>query len=343
MSIQIAQIKEFLNIVPAIGDNGKSIKWNHTTGLFEFFLANYVTTVARESSESNRIKFTLVDGSFLYLTLGALAWLDNLDTVTEAVSSVFGRTGAITAQSGDYTAAQVTNAFNKLVDTLDGISEGITNKHLTATLLDALNANTSARHSHTNKSILDLIENAGSGQIVTDAERTLWNSYTSTNAAFIISTVVALIQNGTGITWEYNESGGTLTPTISLASFTTDNLAEGTANKYYTETNRGIETITLPASSDVATRVAGAVVGTDYPTGWTLAADSVTNLLITHTLTGRKIVDVKVFEIDGNNEDAIKPFENAYSGFRGNAVNDTVIIYGLDTEAIPLRIELLFH
>lgn len=46
--------------------------------------------------------------------------------------------------------------------------------------------------------------------------------------------VAALIQNGTGISWSYNDAGGTLTPTVSLASFSTSNLSEG-SNLYYTD------------------------------------------------------------------------------------------------------------
>lgn len=43
-----------------------------------------------------------------------------------------------------------------------------------------------------------------------------------------------LIQNGTGITWNYNDGAGLLTPTISLSSFDTDNLSEGSTNLYFT-------------------------------------------------------------------------------------------------------------
>lgn len=46
--------------------------------------------------------------------------------------------------------------------------------------------------------------------------------------------VAALIQNGTGITWAYNDGAGTLTPTISFSGFTTTDLAEGT-NLYFTD------------------------------------------------------------------------------------------------------------
>lgn len=44
----------------------------------------------------------------------------------------------------------------------------------------------------------------------------------------------ALIQNGTGISWSYSDVGNTLTPTVTLAPFSTTNLGEG-ANLYYTD------------------------------------------------------------------------------------------------------------
>jgi hypothetical protein len=45
--------------------------------------------------------------------------------------------------------------------------------------------------------------------------------------------VSALVQNGTGISWSYNDVLGTLTPTVSLSAFSTSDLSEGT-NLYYT-------------------------------------------------------------------------------------------------------------
>lgn len=46
--------------------------------------------------------------------------------------------------------------------------------------------------------------------------------------------VSALIQNGTGISWSYNDVGNTLTPTVTLLPFSTTDLSEGT-NLYYTQ------------------------------------------------------------------------------------------------------------
>lgn len=45
--------------------------------------------------------------------------------------------------------------------------------------------------------------------------------------------VASLIQDGTGISWAYNDGAGTLTPTVSLSPFSTTNLAEG-SNLYFT-------------------------------------------------------------------------------------------------------------
>lgn len=45
--------------------------------------------------------------------------------------------------------------------------------------------------------------------------------------------ISALIKNGTGITWAYNDGANSLTPTITLAPFDTDDLAEGVSNLYY--------------------------------------------------------------------------------------------------------------
>lgn len=94
--------------------------------------------------------------------------------------------------------------------------------------------------------------------------------------------------------------------------------------------------ILLPASTSIAGRLAGVVT---VPTGWTLSANSAVNLLITHTLTGRKLSAINVFEIDGANERLLKPFEAAYSGVLCNGL--TVLIEGLAPTVLALRIELI--
>jgi len=96
--------------------------------------------------------------------------------------------------------------------------------------------------------------------------------------------------------------------------------------------------INLP-SGNLTTKIAGA---TFEPTGWaTIEISGTTDAVITHTLTGRKIGFINVFEIDGSDELVAKPFSDAYSGFKGNG--STVSILGVDTTTLPLRIELIFN
>lgn len=101
--------------------------------------------------------------------------------------------------------------------------------------------------------------------------------------------VAALIQNGTGISWSYNDAGGTLTPTVSLASFSTTNLSEG-ANLYFTDERAqdAVGTILTDSSkidftyNDVAntitaTIVAGSLVNADISTSAAIAVTKLSN------------------------------------------------------------------
>ena len=47
--------------------------------------------------------------------------------------------------------------------------------------------------------------------------------------------VALLIQNGPGITWNYDDTNGLLTPTVSLGVFSSDDIGEGVINLYYTD------------------------------------------------------------------------------------------------------------
>ncbi|HAT75508.1 MAG TPA: hypothetical protein DCS19_01360 [Flavobacterium sp.] len=97
--------------------------------------------------------------------------------------------------------------------------------------------------------------------------------------------------------------------------------------------------INLP-TGDLSAKIAGA---TFSPTGWaTVSLIGGSNMLITHTLTGRKIAFVNVFEIDGSNED-LQSFDKgtAYTGIRGNG--STVLISGCTPTLLAARIELMFN
>ena len=71
----------------------------------------------------------------------------------------------------------------------------------------------------------------GGGDLSADRTISIDTSYL---AEFVDDEVALLIQNGTGISWSYNDPLNTLTPTVTLAPFSTTNLAEGT-NLYFTD------------------------------------------------------------------------------------------------------------
>ena len=342
MALNINEIKQFFKIggvfrAPEATEDGKKPTWNDSTQTFDYTDDNVLQSAVREDA-TNRVEFTLKDGTKVYLALGALAWLD---TLSAAVSSVFGRTGAVVAANGDYTAAQVTNAFNKAADNLDDIANGTTNVHLTATKFAEITANTAVRHSHTNKAVIDLITNAGGGIIPTAQQIIDWTNASSSSAEFIQDTVAAFLQDITGLTWTYDDTLGTLTPTVTLEAFTTDNLTEGSTNKYASSNaTQPVEGITLPFASTVAGRIAAATAGTDYPTGWVLAAGtSPVDILITHN-TGRRVASVSVCAITGTEEQAL--FNTAaFNGWKTPDSN-SLLIQSLATIPKAIKIYIVF-
>lgn len=100
-------------------------------------------------------------------------------------------------------------------------------------------------------------------------------------------------------------------------------------------------TISLPGYASVATRCLNAVEGVDYPTGWTLQADSNPNdLLITHNL-GRSTCIVTVFSKDGSGERQL--YANAaFSGILSKPLNNSLVIEGLATLPNEIKIYIIF-
>jgi len=289
---------------------------------------------AAKSGINNSALFTMNDGTIYTLPLGSLAW-SNDAIEANLVTSVLGRVGDVIAVSGDYTAAQVTNAFNKAADTLGDITEGDGSYHFSTSyknFVDTLIANG-----------IDGITDIGSGLVVTDAERIAWNAASVGIEETIRDTVAAFIQNGTYITWTHDDLGNTLTGDINFATIDSDLITEGVTNLYFTEARaqRSIS-ITLPSAGSVAARIAAAVEGVDYPTGWVLVAGtSPVDLLITHNL-GRVLNGITVFSIDGlNQERLLVPFSNAYSGILAPNTN-SVLIEALSDITTKLRINVTF-
>lgn len=338
--MEVRQIKEFLTIdgqfrPPQITEDGKRVTWDDTAGVYRYDTDIYVVSAAREAL-TNRAELTLSNGSKVYVALGALAWEDSL---TSPVLSVFGRTGDVIATAGDYDASEVDNAFNTAVDTLDDITAGTTNVHFTAADEVDHDLNTTARHTHTNSAVLAAITAAGGGIIPSAIQIAAWDAGIAVTDAHIRDVADAALQDAGGITWTYDSGAGTITPAVSLAGFTTDNLPEGTINRY--SSIQTVFSINLPSASTVAGRLVGAVAPTNFPTGWVLTADE-GDLIITHELN-REIASVSVFS--KNLLISRQLFGNAaYSGIYQNylAVYNNVVIESLATIETEITIKLVF-
>lgn len=298
---------------------------------------DYISSITRSGNSAILVRN---DRGNIAIPLGSLAWEDAVDI---GVTSIFTRTGDVVAQSGDYTAEQVTNAFDKINNDLDDILEGATNKHFTATYKTKIDDAYAAIHTHSNKAILDQITDAGSGVIPSAAQIEEWDIFSATDAENVRDTVASFIQNNTGITFVHDDNLDTLTPTINLGDFTTDDLPESATKKYYTDANRPIIPIKLPAHAAVSLRCSNAVEGVDYPSEWVLTAGSSEyDLKIVHGLT-RNLVDVKVWEINGDTTQRQLPaFSAAYTGLLQNSTNE-IVIEGLTQDELPLRIDLIFE
>ena len=260
---RINQIREFNRIngidrPPGIDENNKLLQWDNTSGYFV-----YVSPSAGDinvQSDWNEVNSSA--DSFIRNKPIIPDSLDDLsgtsDDVVQGSTNLYftstERTKLTDIQDGAEVNVQsdwnqldnthdsfilnkptIPTQLSELTGTLDDISEGAINKHFTSTYRSDVDLNTSARHTHANKAILDAITSVGSGQIITDAERILWNSFSGTTEEIIRDTVANFIQNSTGITWVHDDPGNTFTGTVSLVDFTTSNLTEG-SNLYYTDT-----------------------------------------------------------------------------------------------------------
>ena len=137
--------------------------------------------------------------------------------------------------------------------------------------------------------------------------------------------------------------------TSKLDTVTTDNTITGRGTQesplsinpdIISASMQTVYTLTLPYSSTVAGRVAAATEGTDYPTGWSLAAgSSPIDIDITHGLN-RRIAYVSVWAITGTQEQQL--FNTAaYNGLITPDSN-SLRIQSLATIAKAIKIYIVF-
>lgn len=105
--------------------------------------------------------------------------------------------------------------------------------------------------------------------------------------------------------------------------------------------SQSIYSVRLPSASSVANRIAAAVEGTDYPTGWILTpGSSVVDINIQHGL-GRRVANVTVFaETTGTEEQQL--FNTAaYNGVKTLDVNN-LLVQSLATIQKAILIYIIF-
>jgi hypothetical protein len=104
----------------------------------------------------------------------------------------------------------------------------------------------------------------------------------------------------------------------------------------------GVTRIYLPYATTVQGRINAATEGTDYPSGWGLSASlNEIDIDIDHGL-GKRVANVNVCTVSGINEQLLRPFAGAYSGWETSS-NDILVINSLATTPLPIVIYIIFE
>lgn len=128
---------------------------------------------------------------------------------------------------------------------------------------------------------------------------------------------------------------------VLLSDSTSQYLTADSINNLVNQSGmQAVYSITLPSSTTIAGRIAGAI---DVPSGWTLSegANSA-NLDIQHNL-GRRVANVSVtYLLSGTEYKALVPFNNAYSTWSTQDTNN-LRIEGLTTIQKTIQIFITFE
>ena len=137
-----------------------------------------------------------------------------------SVFSVFGRTGAIVAQAGDYSASQITNAFDTTVNTSDDITQGATNLFFTTaeqTKLAGIASGAQVNTIDAGDSVSSLVNDAGYSTLSISHFQVQDNGTTG-QATAIVPTALTGIWGGVssyGSGFSFNGATGELTVTTA--------------------------------------------------------------------------------------------------------------------------------
>lgn len=187
------------------------------------------TLTLTKASQTNNTVWAAPDGSSGQPTFRALVLADlpaNINHSTLANLSADDHTQYLTTGRADTWLA---------TKTTDSLTEGSTNKYYLDERVDdrvaALIQNGTGINWSYNDPSNTLTGNVTLGAFTTSDLTEGANLYFTNERTD--DRVAALIQNGTGITWSYNDPSNTLTGNVSLSGFSTTDLAEGT-NLYFT-------------------------------------------------------------------------------------------------------------
>lgn len=217
------------------GSSSQFVKGNGSLDSNTYLTANQTITLSGEATGSGTtaITVTLANASVITKVLtgyvsgaGTISTTDsllsaiqklngNIGALTTGVSSVFGRTGAVVATSGDYKTSQVTELTNlyftnarAIASTLTGYISGagtITSSDSTLTAIQKLNGNTAALVTGVSSvnSLTGAVALTGTVNRITISSANVFDisaNYIGQNSITTLGTVTIGVWNGTAIT-----------------------------------------------------------------------------------------------------------------------------------------------
>jgi hypothetical protein len=137
--------------------------------------------------------------------------------------------------------------------------------------------------------------------------------------------VAALVLNGTGISWSYNDGSNTLTPTVTLSPFTTTNLTEG-SNLYYTTAR--VDTRLNAYTGDVTFASGVSTIGATKVTEAMLNTSDVTTANVSTTKHGYapKLPNDATKFLNGVGGYTVPPVGLTDNGFTADVTKTKVIV-----------------
>jgi hypothetical protein len=242
------------NIPTASGTNRgllSSSNWTNFTAAYN----DKINSAAVTGTTTKTLTLTQQDGGTI-----TASWTD---INTNVVTSVFGRTGAVVATSGDYTTAQVTESGNLYFTNARGIGSTLTGYASSAGVISSADTILSAIQK-LNGNIGALITGVSSVNGLSGAVTlTTTNIAEGTNLYYTNTRTRLALSAGAGIS--YNNTTGVVSSTITqyTDALARASISAGTGISYNSTT--GVITNSLPDQTVIITAGSGISVSGSYP------------------------------------------------------------------------------